>query len=72
MDGSNPVLKAPLIVQTSFLILDTPADTFLDMSDWGKGILFVNGFNLGRYFTAGPQQTLYVPAPFLNNGPNTV
>lgn len=43
-----------------------PADTFLDPRGWGKGIAFVNGINLGRYWaTAGPQITLYVPAPFL-------
>ncbi|XP_040066916.1 beta-galactosidase 8-like [Ixodes scapularis] len=43
-----------------------PADTFLDPRGWGKGIAFVNGINLGRYWaTVGPQITLYVPAPFL-------
>ena len=43
-----------------------PRDTFLDMSDWRKGVAFVNGFNLGRYWPAvGPQMTMYVPAPIL-------
>ncbi|CAN8004536.1 unnamed protein product [Ixodes hexagonus] len=43
-----------------------PADTFLDPKGWSKGIAFVNGINLGRYWaTVGPQITLYVPAPFL-------
>ncbi|ETN82984.1 glycosyl hydrolase family 35 [Necator americanus] len=48
----------------------TPAqgDTFIDLSNWGKGIVWVNGFNLGRYWsTAGPQKYLYVPSPLLSN-----
>ena len=38
-----------------------------------KGVVFVNGFNIGRYFNpAGPQKTLYVPAPMLKNGDNEI
>jgi beta-galactosidase len=47
-------------------------DTFLDMSGWGKGIVFVNGINLGRYWKAGPQQTLYLPGCFLKKGKNQI
>lgn len=47
-------------------------DTFLDMEDWGKGIVFVNGINLGRYWKVGPQQTLYVPGCFLKKGRNRI
>ncbi|XP_017111219.1 beta-galactosidase [Drosophila elegans] len=47
------------------------ADTYLDMSGWGKGIVFLNGENLGRYWPlVGPQVTLYVPAPVLKVGSN--
>ncbi|XP_032577625.1 beta-galactosidase [Drosophila sechellia] len=47
------------------------ADTYLDMSGWGKGIVFVNGENLGRYWPlVGPQVTLYVPAAVLKVGSN--
>lgn len=47
------------------------ADTYLDMSGWGKGIVFVNGENLGRYWPlVGPQVTLYVPAQVLKVGSN--
>lgn len=50
---------------------DDLADTYLDMSGWGKGIVFVNGENLGRYWPlVGPQITLYVPAPVLRVGSN--
>ena len=41
-------------------------DTFLSTPGWGKGVAFINGFNLGRYWpSVGPQQTLYIPAPFI-------
>ncbi|SPP84483.1 beta-galactosidase isoform X1 [Drosophila guanche] len=49
------------------------ADTYLDMSGWGKGIVFLNGENLGRYWPlVGPQVTLYVPAPVLKVGLNSI
>ncbi|GAB0088675.1 hypothetical protein DMENIID0001_031380 [Sergentomyia squamirostris] len=52
---------------------DNIADTYLDPTGWGKGILYVNGFNLGRYWpTVGPQITLYVPKSVLRVGDNTV
>lgn len=40
-------------------------DTFLKLEGWNKGIAFVNGFNLGRYWHIGPQKTLYVPGELL-------
>ena len=45
---------------------------FLYLQGWGKGIVLVNGFNLGRYWSAGPQQTLYLPGPILKQGKNQV
>ncbi|WAC40729.1 glycoside hydrolase family 35 protein [Pedobacter sp. SL55] len=45
--------------------LSEAGDTFLNMEDWGKGIVFVNGKNLGRYWQVGPQQTLFVPGVWL-------
>eukprot|EP00823_Brevimastigomonas_motovehiculus_P004738 TRINITY_DN3232_c0_g1_i1.p1 TRINITY_DN3232_c0_g1~~TRINITY_DN3232_c0_g1_i1.p1 ORF type:complete len:624 (-),score=147.55 TRINITY_DN3232_c0_g1_i1:220-2070(-) len=51
----------------------TPRDTYLDVSGWGKGIVWVNGFNLGRYWPAvGPQHTLYVPADILKPTGNDI
>lgn len=48
------------------------ADTWWDTTGWGKGVLFVNGFNLGRYWPlAGPQITMYIPAALLKQGVNT-
>jgi beta-galactosidase len=52
--------------------LDTVGDTFLNMEDWDKGIVFVNGINLGRYWKVGPQQTLYLPGCFLRKGDNQI
>jgi len=60
------------LYQGSFTISQEPLDTFLDMSDWGKGVAVVNGFVLGRYWKIGPQQTLYVPSPLLRKGENKV
>lgn len=52
---------------------EQPVDTFLDTRGFSKGYVWVNGINLGRFWeTAGPQHTLYVPAPFLNEGKNEV
>lgn len=47
-------------------------DTFINMEAWTKGIVVVNGFVLGRYARIGPQQSLYLPAPFLKNGTNSI
>eukprot|EP00884_Botryococcus_braunii_P022552 jgi/Botrbrau1/8981/Bobra.0148s0087.1 len=49
------------------------ADTYLSMDGWGKGLAWINGFNLGWYWpTAGPQVTYYIPGPLLNPGKNTL
>ncbi|MCO5933971.1 beta-galactosidase [Mucilaginibacter sp. RB4R14] len=47
-------------------------DTYLDMKNFGKGFVFINGHNLGKYWNIGPQQTLYVPAAWLKKGVNEV
>ena len=52
------------------LTVDEPADTFLDFEGWGKGCIFVNGFNIGRFWEIGPQKRLYIPAPLLKTGHN--
>ncbi len=48
------------------------ADTYLDMSRYQKGFVWVNGHNLGRYWSIGPQQRLYCPAPWLRRGSNEI
>ena len=51
---------------------DTPSDTFLSLPGWTKGVVYVNGWNLGRYWTIGPQQSLYLPGVYLQNTNNIV
>ncbi|MGO9272776.1 MAG: glycoside hydrolase family 35 protein [Terriglobia bacterium] len=52
--------------------LDTVGDVFLDLRGWGKGYVWVNGHNLGRYWRIGPQQSLFLPGPWLRQGKNEV
>ncbi|WP_345947637.1 beta-galactosidase [Mucilaginibacter sp. PAMB04274] len=62
---------APGLYKGTFT-LTTTADTYLDMRSFGKGFVFLNGHNLGKYWQIGPQQTLYVPAGWLKKGKNEV
>ncbi len=52
--------------------LETAADTYIDLSGYSKGIVWVNGNNLGRYWEIGPQHSLYCPALFLKAGDNEI
>ncbi|XP_066541409.1 beta-galactosidase-1-like protein 2 isoform X1 [Hoplias malabaricus] len=55
------------------LIVDgQPRDTFIKLPGWHKGVVFVNGQNLGRHWYVGPQKTLYLPGPWLKTGDNEV
>lgn len=47
-------------------------DTFLNVEGFGKGVGFINGFNLGRYWDIGPTTYLYIPAPLLKTGKNKI
>ena len=74
----QPVIKAsavaadaPVLKEGSFT-LSSKGDTYLDMSKWGKGVVWINGHHLGRYWKVGPQQTLYVPAEWLKTGRNKI
>ncbi|MET8479579.1 beta-galactosidase family protein [Streptomyces clavifer] len=44
----------------------------LELPGWTRGFVWVNGFCLGRYWSKGPQRTLYVPGPVLREGSNEV
>jgi len=50
--------------------LARPGDTFLDLRTWGKGVVWVNGHCLGRFWNIGPTQTAYVPGCWLHAGKN--
>ena len=78
MDDISPLrwsdaAEGPRFLRGTLTISETPKDTFLRLDDFTKGFVLINGFNLGRYYTpAGPQKTLYVPAPLLKQGENEI
>lgn len=63
--------NTPAFYEFTFEI-DETGDTFLDLTGWGKGCVLINGFNIGRFWEAGPQKRLYIPAPVLKKGKNTI
>ena len=67
----NPVANAP-VIKSAWFSLEKTGDTYLDMSAWGKGVVWLNGHNLGKYWNVGPQQTLYIPAEWLVKGKNEI
>ena len=65
--------KLPAFFRGQLEIAGTPCDTFIRLDGFEKGFVMVNGHNLGRYYnSAGPQKTLYLPAPFLREGSNEI
>jgi beta-galactosidase len=48
------------------------SDTYIDVSNCRKGLVWINGHNLGRYWNTGPQKRLYCPADWLKKGKNEV
>ena len=52
--------------------LEKTGDTFFNMNTWGKGMVWVNGHALGRFWEIGPQQTLYMPGCWLKEGENEI
>uniref|UniRef100_A0A1B6DW49 Beta-galactosidase n=1 Tax=Clastoptera arizonana TaxID=38151 RepID=A0A1B6DW49_9HEMI len=68
------VLNAPAFFKTTFTISSQRelTDTYLDIRRWKKGVVFINGFNIGRYYSGGPQLTMYIPSPILKVGENIV
>lgn len=62
---------APAFYKFTFDVSEK-GDTFLDFEGWGKGVAFINGFNLGRFWEIGPQKRLYIPAPLLKDGENEI
>lgn len=64
--------RLPAGVYTATFEIDSVGDTFLDMSSWGKGLIYVNGHDIGRFWEIGPQQTLYMPGCWLREGSNEI
>lgn len=69
----NGVLRdGPALLSGTFTITDPILDTYWNTAGWGKGVLFVNGINLGRYWPlVGPQMTMFISRHVLKQGENT-
>lgn len=70
LDGAGGV-AGPSLSFAAFAA-DGPGDRYLRLDGWTKGNAYVNGFNLGRYWSRGPQRTLYVPGPLIRQGRNVL
>lgn len=73
VDGGTADAGArPPVIRRGHLDAPAPVDLFLDTAGWGKGAVWFNGVNLGRFWVRGPQRTLYIPAPLVRPGHNDV
>lgn len=63
--------KHPAYYRGTFT-LDKVGDTFFNMTNWSKGMVWVNGYAIGRFWEIGPQQTLYMPGCWLKQGENEI
>jgi beta-galactosidase len=71
--ASESGYEKPAFLRGNLHLDEQPKDTFIRLDGFTKGFVTVNGFNIGRYFNpAGPQKTLYVPAPLLKQGDNEI
>jgi len=66
-----PAANGPAFYRGRFQV-QTIGDTFLDVRALKKGAVWINGHPIGRYWNIGPQDTLYVPAPWLHRGSNQI
>lgn len=68
---SSAPIEGPAFYRGEFDV-DERGFTFFDIRGWGKGYVWVNGHNLGRYWSVGPQRAMYVPASWLKPGKNEI
>ncbi len=70
--NSENCTQAPVFLNGEFRV-DTPCDTYLRCDSLTKGQVWINGFNLGRYWMPqGPQKTLHIPSALLKTGSNEI
>ncbi|GAA1993791.1 beta-galactosidase [Isoptericola halotolerans] len=69
--GADVPLPGPVLVHGTFASAEG-ADHFLALDGWAKGVVWFNGFCLGRYWSAGPTRTLYVPGPLVRATGNEI
>jgi beta-galactosidase len=70
--SSGKVVNKPGIFFKGDFSLAYTGDTFFDISNYKKGVVWVNGHNLGRYWDIGPQKRLYCPASYIRPGMNEI
>lgn len=68
----NNLTTRPGLYKATLTLDEEPIDNFVNMENWTMGVVVVNGFVLGRYSFMGPQQTLYLPGPWLRKGTNEI
>ena len=69
--SGRTINKPGIFFKGNYSIIQT-ADTYFDISNFKKGIVWVNGHNLGRFWDIGPQKRLYCPASFMKQGMNEI
>jgi beta-galactosidase len=70
--SSGKTLNKPGIFFRGNFFIEKTGDTFFDLTNYTKGILWINGHNLGRYWNIGPQKRFYCPASWLSSGLNEI
>lgn len=65
VDYSLPAKKDRPAIFRGHFTAKPGVDSFVNMKGWTKGVVYINGFNLGRYWNVGPQETLYLPGELL-------
>jgi beta-galactosidase len=69
--SGKTINKPGIFFKGNFSLIKT-GDTFFDISNFNKGIVWVNGHNLGRFWDIGPQKRLYCPASWIKQGLNEI
>ncbi len=68
---SDKIEGQPAFYRATFT-LDKVGDTNFNMTNWSKGLVWINGYAIGRYWEIGPQQSLYMPGCWLKKGENEI
>jgi beta-galactosidase len=69
----NKTHYSPTLFRAELVIKDVPKDTFVKLNDkWIKGVIFVNGFNIARFWNIGPQKSYFIPSTLLKSGINDI
>ena len=70
--SSGKLMTKPGIFYRGTFFVQKTGDTYFDMTNYSKGVVWINGHNLGRYWNIGPQKRLYCPESWLFDGPNEI